>query len=111
MGLENDRVIDFVGFEDATGVVVLTIADSWDWADAHGHLLALQAKLNAYFNFVEAGELLESYPMAAGRPLAIDVVTKFAMDPRGSGLLEKAAEACQDLGIEIRTRHVELTDS
>ena len=106
MALDNTGVIDAIGIENDTGMVILTIADGWDWEDAHGHLLALQAKLNAYFSFVEEGELLEAYPQASGRQVAIDVVTKFPMHPKGSELLGVAANACRDLEIEIRTRNV-----
>ncbi|MCW1921387.1 hypothetical protein OKA05_02410 [Luteolibacter arcticus] len=108
MGLENDRVVDAVGIENATGIVVLTIADSWDWNDVYGHLMALQAKLNTYISFVEGGQLLEEYPLAEGCPLTIDIVTKFPMDPKGAELLTMAADVCRDLEIEIRTRHVAI---
>ena len=106
MALDNTKVVDAIGIEKDTGKVILTIADAWDWEDVHGHLLALQAKLNVYFGFVEDGELLETYPLASGRQVAIDVVTKFPMHPKGAEFLGIAANACRDLEIEIRTRHV-----
>jgi hypothetical protein len=104
MGLDNARVVDAIGIEKVTGKVILTIADAWDWDDPRGHLLALQAKLNAYFVFVEDGEMLAAYPKSAGRQVAIDVVTKFPMHPKGAELLTIASNACRDLDLEIRTR-------
>jgi hypothetical protein len=108
MPLDDAGVVDFIGIENDSGKVILTIADAWDWSDPHEHLLALQAKLNAYFRFVEDGDLLESYPLSDGRVVAIDVVTKYPMHPKGAELLTIAANACRDLEIEIRTRHVEV---
>jgi hypothetical protein len=110
MSLDNTGVVDAVGIEKDTRKVILTIVDAWDWEDVHGHLLALQAKLNVYFGFVEVGELLEAYPMASGRQVAIDVVTKFPMHLKGAELLGIAAKACRDLEIEIRTRVVSMAE-
>ena len=106
MALDDIGVIDAIGIENDTGKVILTIADAWDWEDVHAHLLALQTKLNVCFSFVEEGELLEVYPEASGREVAIDVVTKFPMHPKGAELFGFASNACRDLEIEIRTRHV-----
>lgn len=64
MALDKTHVVDAAGVEKDTGCVVLTIADDWSWDDQKKHLLALQEKLNAYFNFIESGEMLESYPDA-----------------------------------------------
>jgi len=104
MPLDDTKVVDYVGIEDATGKVILTIADAWDWEDVHAHLVALQAKLNAYIAFMEEGELVEAYPQAVGREVAIDVITKFPMHPKGAELLTFAANACRDLELEFRTR-------
>lgn len=107
MALEDSSKVDAVGLENETGKVVLTIADSWGWTDVRSHLLALQDKLNAYFNFVEEGQLESAYPAAAGKDIVIDVITRYPLHPEGAQLLALAAEACEDLRIEIRTRHIE----
>src|ERR1700681_2135590 len=69
MSLDNLEVVDAVGTEKDGGTIVLTIFDAWDWDDRREHLLALQAKLNSYFAFVESGQIYEAYPSAAGRTL------------------------------------------
>jgi hypothetical protein len=103
-------VVDAVGLENDFGKVVLSIVDAWDWSDVRAHLLALQAKLNVYFGFVEVGELLEAYPLSSGRNVVIDVITKFPMHAKGAELLTIAVNACRDLEIEIRTRLVSLEE-
>lgn len=103
--LDNPNVVDAIGTEKTTGDIILTITDSWDWSDEQKHLLALQDKLNSYFDFVESGQVFEEYPNAKGRMIVIDVVTRFPMPETGLGLLEKANEACTDLGVTVRNTY------
>ena len=105
MALDETNVVDALGIENDTGFAVLTIADQWDWEDEHAHLLALQAKLNAYFRFIETGQIWEIYPEATGRHLIIDVVGRYPLPQIGDDLLKHAAAACAELGISIRARH------
>lgn len=105
MSLEKPNTVDALGIEKNTGIAILTIVDSWDWVDEKRHLLALQQKLNAYFNFIESGEVFKSYPDAAGRKIIIDVVGRFSIPKSGVSFFERANEACADLGIKVRNIH------
>lgn len=106
MALDDTHSIDAVGTEASTGVVVLTLLDAWDWADERAHLFALQAKLNAYFEFVESGQLEESYPEARDRPRKLEIVTKHALAAAGQKLLDQAAIISLDgLRMDVVTRH------
>ena len=62
-------------------------------------------KSDAYFRFVESGQIWESYPEAAGRQVVIDVIGKFPLPQIGIDLLERASDACANLGVRIRYRH------
>jgi hypothetical protein len=104
MSLDNVEVVDATGTERDSGTVVLTIFDAWDWDDQRRHLLALQAKLNAYFGFVESGQIYEADPAAAGRALRIDVVSRYPMPDAALTLLEKAATVASQLGVTITHR-------
>jgi hypothetical protein len=104
MGLDRIDVVDAVGVDVETGDVVLTILDSWDWTDDKFHLLQLQAKLNAYFGFIEEGGLVASYPTALGRRIVIDLVTRYPLAKAGCALVKMAQEAAGDLQVSIRTR-------
>ena len=104
MAIENANTVDAVGIERGSEFAVLTIADGLDWQDERKHLLALQAKLNAYFNFIESGQIWESYPEASGRQLVIDVISRFPLPELGIDLLKRASEACSNLGVRIRYR-------
>lgn len=102
MGLEATNQVDAIGIDTETGKVVLNILDSLDWNDPYEHLIALQAKLNAYFDFVEEGQMQETYPASRDRDILIRIITKHPLHPLGSELIEIAENAIRDLNIEIR---------
>jgi len=104
MSLDNLEAVDAVGTEAEDGTVVLSIIDSWDWMDEQRHLRALQDKLNAYFGFVESGQLYEAYPNANGRPLRIDVVSKFSLPQAALTFLEKASAVAAQLKVTVTHR-------
>ena len=106
MTLDKTGVVDAIGIESDSGKVVLTVADSWDWADEKTHLLALQDKLNAYLQYIEEGELLRSYPDAIGRKTVIDVICRYPVPLIGREFLKRAQGAGAELEIEIRSRFV-----
>lgn len=98
--------VDAIGTEEENGTVVLSIVDSWDWTDEQAHLEALQAKINAYFDFIESDQLLDAYPAANNRPLSIDVVTKHQLADCGIHLLNLAMKAAEALGVSIASKQV-----
>jgi hypothetical protein len=104
VSLDNLEVIDAVGTERDSGTVVLSLFDAWDWDDERAHLTALQAKLNAYFGFVESGQIYEAYPAAAGKVLRIDIVSRYPMPDAAVTLLERAARVASQLNITITPR-------
>lgn len=101
MPLESVNSIDAIGIERETDIVVLTIADSWDWTHSHEHLLALQKKLNAYFGFIEAGQIWDDYPAAVGRQLKINVIFRYPPPLSALQLLSKASEAASEISTQI----------
>ncbi|WBS05412.1 hypothetical protein OU994_14580 [Pseudoduganella sp. SL102] len=102
MGLENISVVDAVGTETTSDCVVLSIVDSWDWSDEHGHLLALQSKLNAYFGFVESGQIHEAYPAAEGKSLRIDLISRYPLPTTAVDFLKNAKAVAEELAISLR---------
>lgn len=104
MGLDATGKIDAIGVERDSEVVVLSIVDSWTWEDEQLHLQALQDKINAYFAFVESGEIYSLYPSAAENGIRIDVIGRY--DPPVAALvfLKRASEAASQLGLVVRHR-------
>ena len=104
MALDDPNKIDAAGIETESGLLVLTIADAWDWLDERGHLAALQAKLNAYINSVESGQVWATYPNLKQGLVLIDVVGRFAMPPSGDDFIKRVSEISADFGVQIRKR-------
>jgi hypothetical protein len=88
MGLDKTHVIDAIGTDILTGTVRLTIIDDMEWS--REHLRLLQDKLNAYIAFVESGEFVSTYPGAADRGVAIDLVLRHRPDAEARQFLEAA---------------------
>jgi hypothetical protein len=100
MGVEQAAVIDFIGIDTDSGAVHLTIADAlaWDAAD----LRLLQTQLNGYLAFVETGELYSVYPVAAGRPVVLDVRLRCRPDADATLFLERAAALIAKAGLTLQ---------
>jgi hypothetical protein len=73
MSIEQSDVIDLIGVENDTGKVVLTISDHLDWDSPNSHLRLLQDKINRYVDFVDSGEIEDSYPNSKDRIVLISV--------------------------------------
>jgi hypothetical protein len=101
MSLETPNVIDAMSTDPKDGTVSLNIIDDWDWADEKRHLLALQQKLNAYFDFVQSGQVYEAYPNAIGNALRIHILTQFPIPAIGLKFLEIASKAAAQLKTTI----------
>lgn len=101
MSLDNLEVIDAIGIQKDSGVVSLSIIDAWGWADQDDHLKALQDKLNAYFHFIETGQIYEAYPDAEGRVLQIEIIGRFPIPDKGLTFIEKASEVAAELDLTV----------
>lgn len=104
MSLDKIDIVDSIGTELDGQTVVLSIIDSWNWSNQGKHLLALQDKLNAYFDFVESGQIYKSYPDAVGKKLNIDIVSKHPLPDIALGFLDKAAIFASKLNLTLSHR-------
>src|SRR5262245_32341666 len=104
MPVDNPDVVDAIGIERATGVVVLTISDHLEWDATDDHARVLQEKINRYLGFVESGELLEQYPKALGKPVRIDVVCKHAPSECAERFLDRARKHAEGAGCSFAWR-------
>jgi uncharacterized protein DUF6572 len=102
VSVEQFDVVDIISVDEKTGHVVLTVSDHLDWSDSIQHQTILQAKLNRYLAFVESGELLEKYPDAKDRPVALRLVFKYKPDKRGLQFLAKAGQVVKQAGFTLR---------
>jgi hypothetical protein len=104
MSVKESGVVDAIGVEKGSDAVVLTISDHLEWDHDNEHLLTLQDKINRHLAFIESGELLEKYPDAAGRPVRIDVVCKYAPSETALTFFSRAEAAIRDAGFSFGWR-------
>ncbi|WPH20819.1 DUF6572 domain-containing protein [Variovorax paradoxus] len=101
MTVENTSIVDAVGTDKDTGEVRLSIFDHLPWNT--DHLRVLQDKINVYLGFIESGEIYVSYPNAKGRPLVIDVYTKFRPTEDATRFLKQAEAVTASHRERVRT--------
>ena len=100
MTVENTGTVDAVGTDKETGEVRLSIIDHLPWDTEH--LRLLQEKINMYLGFIESGEIYASYPNAKGRPLVIDVYTRFRPTVEAERFLRQAEGVVANYGASLR---------
>jgi hypothetical protein len=108
MSLDQENAVDAIGMEIATNCVVLSIVDPWSWDDQAAHLLALQAKLNAYLAFIANGELIEIYPNAAGKHVRIEIISRYPLPEIAERFLAGARRVAAEVGIDVKQRVSEI---
>jgi hypothetical protein len=98
--LETEK-IDIVATRPGSAVVKLVIADHLGWEDLDGHLRLLQDKLNAYIDFVEAGQVhaLEHPPIPAEPAFSIELTVPSRPPDAAQGFLARAQEFLAERGI------------
>jgi len=102
MSIDQAGKIDFIGTDEKSNSVILTISDHLDWDDSENHLLLLQKKLNNYLTFCESGEIFEIYPNAKGKNLVIEIIGKQPLNQKGSDFLEEAKIIIKETNIKLR---------
>lgn len=99
MTIENTEVVDSAGIDKVTGEVVLTISDHLSWEDTETHCRLIEAKINRYLNFVDSGQVLESFPQARQAPIRIRLVCQYPPSDSVSAFLAAVQRQLRELGI------------
>jgi hypothetical protein len=68
-GVHNPRVVDLVTDDPATGEVVLLMLEERRWGTSDAQLRELEAKFNAYLEYVLGGHMARQYPDYAQLPV------------------------------------------
>ena len=70
---ERAGIIDVIAEDMKTGEVVLVMNEPNEWDGSDEQLLALQERFNAYVSFLLDGEMAETHPELAGKPVRIEL--------------------------------------
>jgi hypothetical protein len=111
MGIDQMDVVDFIGCDRATDEVVLIIADHLPWTDDEeenfDHMDLLQQKIYRYLDFIESGEINESYPEAIGRRLRLQIVAKYDLSKEALEFFNKIRNYLVQQGYKLEfQRHM-----
>jgi hypothetical protein len=104
VSIEQSNLVDFIGTDNATGWVVLTISDHLNWDQEDEHLVLLQTKLNTYLAFIESGEIAERYPTAVRNKIRFEIVTQYHPSNKALDFLQKAQSVVEDAGFSLSWR-------
>jgi hypothetical protein len=85
MTTEQHNTIDFVAHDSTTGTVILVLVEDRPWGHCGERLHDLQAKFNAYLDYIVSGRLEADYPQVAGKRVKIELRSSY---PPGARELE-----------------------
>ena len=106
MAINNSEVIDFIGVNEMNNEVILTISDHFNWEGVDEHLKALQDKLNSYINFVESGEIFQTYADAINRNIIIEVVGNYKLPTSAVNFYKHTSKILAELNIKLRFKNL-----
>ena len=72
-GVENPRGLDALAFDGETGEAVLIMVEPRAWDGSEERLFQLQEKINSYLSFAIDGEMTDSFPHLAGKPVRLQL--------------------------------------
>jgi len=68
-GVVNPQVVDLISSDESTGEVVLLMLEDRPWEGGNAQLREVEAKFNAYLEYVLGGHMVRQYPQYAERPV------------------------------------------
>ena len=72
-GIENPRGLDALAFDGETGEAVLIMVEPRAWDGSEERLFQLQEKINSYLSFALDGEMTDTFPHLAGKPVRLQL--------------------------------------
>jgi len=102
-GIAHPAVLDAFAYDGRRDTLVLAMYETRPWTGGDVQLRQLQDKLNAYASFILDGEMADSFPQHADKPVEIQLRSKHEPDPEALRLLAAAREqlALQQIRLEV----------
>lgn len=107
MSIDQTRIIDFIALDKDSDEVHLFITDHLPWDNPKSdHLLKLQAKIYAYLDFIQSGEIYEKNPTYKDKPVVITIAAKYSLSTDiAKKFIEKITTYVQWEGFDLRFKH------
>lgn len=87
-----------------TDEAVLIMVETRPWEGDPEQLMQLQEKFNAYLSFALDGEMRDSYPAFAQKPLRVQLESTFMPDPQALEFLQHVHDQIGFQGIKLEVR-------
>lgn len=96
-------MLDAFAHDTREDVLVLAMFETRPWEHGEKQLYQLQEKLNAYVSFILDGEMRETFPYLAEKPVRIELRTSYEPPRRAMEFLGRARDqlALQEIGLEV----------
>jgi hypothetical protein len=103
-GVHNPHVVDLITDDSATGEVVLVMLEERRWDGSSDQLRELEAKFNAYLEYVLGGHMAKQYPAYAQRPVCfqLDCVENPRVEDRAFFTAMSNFAASEEIRLVIR---------
>ena len=72
-GVHNPHVVDLITDDPSTGEVVLVMLEERRWGTSADQLRELEAKFNAYLEYVLGGHMAQQYPAYAKKSVCFQI--------------------------------------
>lgn len=96
--LSNTEKIDFIGMDENSGVVILSLIDDMDWNYEKTHILQLQNKIMYYLDFLKSEKVFDQYPCTKGRIFEIKIYFTNEATLAGHKFLKYIGDIIQEAG-------------
>ena len=100
-GLERPDVIDVIALDEKNGEVALVMHESREWDGSDKQIFQLQEKINAYLSFALDGEMNETYPQFADKPIRLQLDCATPPDGRVLSFIHVVREQIAFQGIKF----------
>lgn len=109
-GVAHPGVLDAFAYDGRRDTLVLAMYETRPWDGGERQLYQLQEKLNAYASFILDGEMTDSFPQYADRPVEIQLRTRHEPDEVALRLLAQAREQLELQQIRLEVILVDAED-
>ncbi len=100
LSIEKTNVLDGVAYDEKNLKLFLLLTDGADWHDEYNHLIALQEKINNYFDYIEGKQYLDTYPNSKVEEVEIQIKFLFKETENCKKFLEIVKKAVNELSIK-----------
>lgn len=102
MSVKQANVIDGMGVDKDTNILVFLITDPYTWAiQEYEHLKAIQTKINNYVRYIESGSYREQYKNREFDGFRIEIVFKYAYTENGEAFLNAGKKQLKERNIDF----------